>query len=136
MVRNSEPTAWCWVTSRWACVVLFCDNNTAAAFYQRLRITLIAAADRLVMCAPSSFCRNPDLSLAHSFGQNNYGQLGLGDTDDRGQSAGTMGDSLAAVDLGTGTTVVAMSAGSDHTCAVLADGSLKVWCVTTDELPI
>ncbi|CAM9979780.1 unnamed protein product [Ectocarpus sp. 12 AP-2014] len=59
------------------------------------------------------------------FGQNNYGQLGLGDTDDRGQSAGTMGDSLAAVDLGTGATVVAMSAGSDHTCAVLADGSLK-----------
>ncbi|CBN79084.1 domain repeat protein [Ectocarpus siliculosus] len=66
-----------------------------------------------------------DDATVKCFGQNNYGQLGLGDTDDRGQSAGTMGDSLTAVDLGTGATVVAMSAGSDHTCAVLADGSLK-----------
>ncbi|CAM9877792.1 unnamed protein product [Ectocarpus sp. 6 AP-2014] len=66
-----------------------------------------------------------DDATVKCFGQNNYGQLGLGDTDDRGQSAGTMGDSLAAVDLGTGATVAAMSAGSDHTCAVLADGSLK-----------
>ncbi|CAM9484513.1 unnamed protein product, partial [Ectocarpus fasciculatus] len=66
-----------------------------------------------------------DDATVKCFGQNNYGQLGQGDTDDRGQSAGTMGDSLPAVNLGTGATVVAMSAGSDHTCAVLTDGSVK-----------
>lgn len=100
---------------------------------QQLRITFIAAnrfVDVLRVFAEILIF----LSVAHSFGQNNYGQLGQGDTDDRGQSAGTMGDSLAAVDLGTGATVVAMSAGSDHTCAVLANGSLKVWVTTAREL--
>lgn len=60
------------------------------------------------------------------FGQNQYGQLGQGDTLARGANASTMGDSLGSVDLGSGVTVVAMSAGSDHTCAILGDGSMKV----------
>ncbi|CAM9653843.1 unnamed protein product, partial [Hapterophycus canaliculatus] len=59
------------------------------------------------------------------FGLNDFGQLGLGDTDARGHNATTMGDSLRPVDLGTGVTVVAMSAGADHTCVVLSGGSVK-----------
>lgn len=37
-----------------------------------------------------------------------------------------MGDALDPVDLGSGAVVVAISAGSDHTCALLDDRSLKV----------
>lgn len=60
------------------------------------------------------------------FGLNDFGQLGQGDTDARGQSAATMGDNLGAVDLGTGAIVVDMDAGSDHTCVVLDQGDVKV----------
>ena len=46
-----------------------------------------------------------------SFGLNHRGQLGLGHTDTLGDQSGEMGDNLATVDLGTGRTAVAVSAG-------------------------
>lgn len=55
------------------------------------------------------------------------GQLGLGDTDDRGDQPNEMGDNLPAVELGTGRTAVAIAAGAYHTCALLDDGSVKCW---------
>ena len=67
---------------------------------------------------------NADLKC---WGENYQGQLGLGDTDHRGDNAGEMGDNLPAVPLGTGRTAVAVSAGQSHTCAVLDDGSVKCW---------
>ena len=54
----------------------------------------------------------------------NYGRLGLGDREHRGDDAGEMGDSLPAVDLGPGRTAVQLTAGSDHTCALLNDGHM------------
>ena len=61
------------------------------------------------------------------WGWNILGQLGLGDTDDRGEAPGEMGDALPAVPLGTGRTVLAVTTGITHTCARLDDGSLKCW---------
>ena len=40
------------------------------------------------------------------------GQLGLGDTNDRGDAPGEMGGNLPAVDLGTGRTATAITAGT------------------------
>lgn len=56
------------------------------------------------------------------FGQNNAGQLGLGDTVDRGTAVGDVGE---AVDFGTGLGAVAVASGCEHTCALLDDGSVK-----------
>ncbi len=61
------------------------------------------------------------------WGENGSGKLGLGDTDSRGDSASEMGDNLPAVDLGAGKTALAVSAGSDHTCALLNDNTVKCW---------
>jgi len=61
------------------------------------------------------------------WGKNDQGELGLGDTTSRGGTPGSMGDALAAVDLGPGRTARAMSAKGDHTCARLDDGTLKCW---------
>ena len=61
------------------------------------------------------------------WGSNNYGQLGLGDFNPRGFFAGDMGDALPAVDLGSGRTATAVTAGFDHTCAILDDGSVRCW---------
>ena len=72
-------------------------------------------------------CAVLDNATVKCWGLNIDGQLGLGDIDNRGDDAGEMGDALTTVDLGTGRTAVAISAGSTHTCAVLDNATVKCW---------
>jgi len=74
-------------------------------------------------------CARLDNGSVKCWGDNRLyaGQLGLGDTEDRGDGPGEMGDSLPAVSLGTGRTSAAISAGDYHTCAILDDLSLRCW---------
>jgi len=78
-------------------------------------------------------CALLDDKSVKCWGRNDYGQLGLGDKNGRGDESGEMGDNLPAVDLGTGTgrVATAISAGSYHTCAFLYDKSVKCWGVNT-----
>ncbi|MEO8363584.1 MAG: hypothetical protein ABI570_04280, partial [Ilumatobacteraceae bacterium] len=55
------------------------------------------------------------------------GALGYGDTTTRGTTSASMGDSLAPVDLGTGRTARSITAGAQHTCALLDDDTVKCW---------
>src|SRR6185503_20170300 len=52
------------------------------------------------------------------WGQNDAGQLGLGDTKNRGGAMGEMGDNLPAVDLGDKATEIVT--GSYRACALLS----------------
>jgi alpha-tubulin suppressor-like RCC1 family protein len=61
------------------------------------------------------------------WGENDLGQLGQGHANFLGDDPGEMGDNLAAVDLGTGKTATAISAGYSHICALLNDSSVKCW---------
>lgn len=61
------------------------------------------------------------------WGGNAYGQLGVGDTDTRGDTSGELGDGLPSVDLGANRTATAIAAAGHHTCALLDDGSVKCW---------
>jgi hypothetical protein len=72
-------------------------------------------------------CALLDNGQVKCWGRNNAGQLGLGDTSYRGDGPGEMGDSLPAVDLGTGRTATALAAGTNHTCALLDNGQVKCW---------
>ncbi|KAJ1482869.1 regulator of chromosome condensation 1/beta-lactamase-inhibitor protein II, partial [Baffinella frigidus] len=72
-------------------------------------------------------CALLDDQSVKCWGRNDDGQLGQGNTDDRGDGDGAMGDSLPAVELGTGRTVKQLAAGSDHNCALFDDGQLKCW---------
>ncbi|MDG1538484.1 MAG: hypothetical protein P8Q40_00990, partial [Candidatus Poseidonia sp.] len=56
------------------------------------------------------------------WGKDDYGQLG-----DGGTNTNTNAPSSTAIDLGTGRTAVAVSAGQYHTCAILDNGDLKCW---------
>ena len=78
---------------------------------------------------PSGFqtCAVLDNGHLKCWGNNMWGQLGLGDTINRGVSPGQMGDALPAVSLGTGRTAVAVSSGRDYVCALLDDGSIRCW---------
>jgi len=70
----------------------------------------------------SHSCALLDDASVKCWGDNYRGQLGLGDTLDRGNEGGEMDDSLPAVDLGGA--VVQIVAGYYHTCALLDDGQL------------
>eukprot|EP00961_Rhodomonas_salina_P166444 2242920-Rhodomonas_salina.1 len=58
------------------------------------------------------------------WGENANGQLGLGDSSNRGDGQNEMGDNLPAVNLGSGRTAVVVSCGFRHACAVLDDASV------------
>lgn len=65
------------------------------------------------------------------WGGNLLGQLGLGDTDTRGDSPDDMGENLPLVDLGTNVSAVQLAVGGFHTCALLSSGAVKCWGVNS-----
>ncbi len=77
-------------------------------------------AHRRSRSPPATFhtCALLDNGTVKCWGANASGQLGQGDTNDRGDGAGEMGDDLAPIDLGTGRTATAIAAGGfSHVCA-------------------
>jgi alpha-tubulin suppressor-like RCC1 family protein len=70
-----------------------------------------------------------DFSLK-CWGDNSFGQLGLGDsgaTTNRGDGPGEMGNALPVVNLGAGRTARQLAGGNFFTCALLDDGTTKCW---------
>ncbi len=61
------------------------------------------------------------------WGLNWDGKLGSEDGTMYGNSANSMGANLPAVNLGTGRTVVKVSTGLSHSCAILDNGQVKCW---------
>jgi len=61
------------------------------------------------------------------FGSNTAGQLGVGDTDPRGDEAGEMGDVLQPIDVGSGHNVLFADPGDEHICVILDDNNVKCW---------
>ncbi len=61
------------------------------------------------------------------WGENNWGRLGLGDTEARGDEPGEMGDALPTVDLGQGLTARRVGIGSQHACALLSNDRVRCW---------
>lgn len=65
------------------------------------------------------------------WGGNQWGQLGLGDTANRGDGAGEMGTSLPALNLGAGVTVDTLLATGGSNCAKTTAGAVKCWGLNT-----
>eukprot|EP00971_Amphidinium_carterae_P338333 6475606-Amphidinium_carterae.2 len=61
------------------------------------------------------------------WGDNEHGQLGLGDSVPRGGNASDLGTALSIVDLGRGAVVTSIAAGANFTCALLETGGVKCW---------
>merc|ERR1719216_64887 len=59
------------------------------------------------------------------FGRNDFGELGMGDIDHRGDSIDEMGDNLHPIDLGTGFMVSSIRCGGHHICALSMMHSIK-----------
>lgn len=72
-------------------------------------------------------CAKLDDTNIKCWGRNTTGQLGQGDTNNRGDNANEMGNNLLAINLGTGKTATKISGGLDFTCALLNDNTVKCW---------
>jgi alpha-tubulin suppressor-like RCC1 family protein len=58
-------------------------------------------------------------------GYNNFGQLGIGSTANRGTVVAHTGDGMMTANLGTGRSAKMVAAGYDHTCVILDNNLLK-----------
>jgi alpha-tubulin suppressor-like RCC1 family protein len=83
--------------------------------------------DGVSMAAGTGYSCAWHQGVVKCWGDNNSGELGLGDTSRRGDGSGEMGDALPTVKLGTGRTAKSVAAGSNHNCAVLDDHTVKCW---------
>jgi alpha-tubulin suppressor-like RCC1 family protein len=83
--------------------------------------TRAVAAGDVHTCAMSS------AGSIKCWGSGANGRLGSGDEVSRGDEPGEMGASLAVVSLGTGRRAVALTAGGQHTCALLDNASVVCW---------
>ncbi|CAE7706913.1 HERC1 [Symbiodinium microadriaticum] len=75
----------------------------------------------------SFVCAVLDDASLKCWGSNSNGQLGLGHANNMGDGGSEMGDHLPTVDLGTGRTVIHVTAGYYHACAVLDNSAVKCW---------
>eukprot|EP01083_Nonionella_stella_P086042 238779_1 len=66
-------------------------------------------------------------SAIKCWGRNDFGRLGYGDSNHRGDEAGEMGDSLNTTNLGTNFIPIQISAGQRHTCALSQGNTTKCW---------
>ncbi|WP_437606647.1 hypothetical protein WMF20_37630 [Sorangium sp. So ce834] len=71
-------------------------------------------------------CAVLDNDELRCWGYNMHGQLGLGDSQNRGDSALEM-VFLSTIPLGTGRTAKAVAAGESHTCVLLDNNQVKCW---------
>eukprot|EP00971_Amphidinium_carterae_P042294 831087-Amphidinium_carterae.1 len=102
-------------------------ERTQVRFIHLLCIVHAATAENVVSMFAGELhtCACSGLGAVKCWGWNAYGQLGLGDVDNRG--LGGMGDALPSVDLGSGRKCVDIVGMQSHTCALLDDGGLKCW---------
>jgi E3 ubiquitin-protein ligase HERC3 len=82
---------------------------------------------RALFANESNTCAILDDGQLKCWGDNGYGQLGIGGQQVHGNAKGTMGDALPAVKLGTGRTARSVAIGSTHSCALLDDARVKCW---------
>ena len=89
--------------------------------------TVIDAQGRLVPNLQQDQFAILDNGKVKCWGANNSGQLGLGDALNRGDNTGEMGNVLPYVNLGSGRTAKAIAAGTEFTCAILDNSTVKCW---------
>jgi len=129
---NSSEKVKCWGLNSSGQLGLGHTNNLGDASGEMgsnlAYIDLGTARTATAITAGSSHtCALLDNSDVKCWGNNNYGQLGQGSTSNLGDGPGEMGDNLAAIDVGSGRSATAISAGNGHTCALLDNSVLKCW---------
>ena len=72
-------------------------------------------------------CARSYEGMVKCWGYNNYGQLGIGNTNRVGDQLHEMGEYQAFTDLGSNLSAVDIDAGRSHVCAAMASGEVRCW---------
>jgi Regulator of chromosome condensation (RCC1) repeat len=83
-----------------------------------------------ISAATAHTCALLDTGQVRCWGEGGSGRLGYGNTNDIGDNETPGG--FGPVDLGTGRTATAISAGNAHTCAILDTGQVRCWGLGTN----
>ncbi|MGE3974493.1 MAG: RCC1 domain-containing protein [Bdellovibrionales bacterium] len=94
----------------------------------------LGTTERVVSLNVNSFqsCALFEEGRMKCWGDNRFGQLGLGDVISRGDALGEMGKNLPFIDLGTNQKILSVSVGGNHACAILDGYRLKCWGRNSD----
>ncbi len=127
LLANSSVKCWGW-SGAGALGVPDPVGDTAGEVATMAAVDLGAGRTATAISAGSAHtCAVLDSGAVKCWGDNTYGQLGIGTTENMGDDADEMGDALPSVDLGAGRTATAIAAGGDFTCATLDNGAVKCW---------
>ena len=66
-----------------------------------------------------------EIDIENKKRRNSVGQLGYGDTENRGDDVNEMGDNLEYIDLGNEFIIDTMALGAEHSCALSTDHTVK-----------
>ncbi|MGK5082747.1 hypothetical protein WDW37_05520 [Bdellovibrionota bacterium FG-1] len=105
------------------------DTNAADHTLQNLIPINLGTGQKAKAIAAGLFsaCALLDNGTVKCWGNNDYGQLGQGDKNNRGSTVATMGDGLLPVSLGSGRIATSLSMGNWHVCVHLDNGLIKCW---------
>jgi alpha-tubulin suppressor-like RCC1 family protein len=79
-----------------------------------------------LQCGKKHCCARTLQNTMKCWGDNSYGQLGLGDQTARGVAPGSMGDNLPFVMMSADERIVSIRVDADRTCA-RSDAGLRCW---------
>eukprot|EP01083_Nonionella_stella_P295118 1003036_1 len=82
---------------------------------------------RQIVASKHGTCVLSTANAMKCYGLNNDGQLGYGDTINRGDSGNEMGDNLPEVDLGTDFNAIRIDTGYEHVCAISELNTVKCY---------
>lgn len=123
---NTDPTDDCTTE----CKVAACGDGFLHASVEECDAAgdgCDATCTRLPVLDVTGYCALLFDHQVKCWGSGSVGALGLGDQEDRGDEPGEMGAALPRVALGTGESVIALSSGYAHNCALLEGGKVKCW---------
>ncbi|MEC7275530.1 MAG: choice-of-anchor D domain-containing protein [Bdellovibrionota bacterium] len=100
------------------------DGNFEAA-----QISLSAKIGRILKIAAGDNhkCALFELGKVKCWGNNSFGQLGLGNTTPLGINSSTIGENIPFVDLGSGVKARDITAGENHNCVLTTTNEIKCW---------
>ncbi len=85
--------------------------------------------EKIISIKPGGYfsCALFDSGRVKCWGDNRYGQLGLGDVNNRGDEPDEMGNHLYHLDLGKSLKVISLGSGSHQACALFDSKRVKCW---------
>ena|GEM_PF-1791313 len=102
-------------------------NDGAAAATSSINLQAKVGKITKITGGQGSKCALFDNGKIKCWGRNDYGQLGYGDLQNRGDGPTEMGSNLPFVDLGTNYVAKDIVSGWHHHCALLNNDSIKCW---------